>query len=68
MREPAKAARWPPGRRMRRHSSHNAGGGTKESQLVFMNPTPPAGMYSRSPEAHRVIASATRFGLVADKP
>ena len=67
VRDPANARRCPPGLRTRRHSSQTATGGTNASHDAPMKPRP-VGRYSRSPDTHRVIVSATWAGVVLDRP
>src|SRR5699024_678359 len=67
VRVPANARMWPPGLSTRMASSQTATGGTNASQAFPMNPFP-VGRYSRSPDTHLTMVSATWSGVVLDNP
>src|SRR5699024_10138999 len=68
VRAPANTAMCPPGFSTRIHSSHTAGGGTKLSQSLPMNPPFLAGTDTVSPVTHAFSTSATCCGLVLLNP
>src|SRR5699024_9427088 len=68
VRAPANTAICPPGLRTRIHSSHTAGGGTKLSQSLPMNPPRLAGTDTVSPVTQAFNTSATCCGLVLLSP